>query len=78
MSSPLSAAPHLAPASLARLLPLLPPAAGAPVIYVATGTVVTLRRTMVQAMAAGLAGVAGARVLWSLKEVRQLGGGEVR
>jgi hypothetical protein len=48
------------------------------VIYVATGTVVTLRRTMVQAMAAGLAGVAGARVLWSLKEVRQLGGGEVR
>lgn len=42
-------------------------------IYVATGTVVTLRRPMVRAMAAGLAGVARARVLWSLKEVRQLG-----
>lgn len=42
-------------------------------IYVATGTVVTLRRTMVQAMAAGLAGVTGARVLWSLKEVRSRG-----
>jgi hypothetical protein len=43
------------------------------VIYVATGTVVTLRPHVVQAMAAGLAGVTGARVLWSLKQVRQGG-----
>lgn len=48
---------------------VLPAAAGQPVVYVATGTIVVMRDHMVRAMAEGLAGVPGARVLWSLKQV---------